>query len=176
MCRRQLSRFFVSVCPCLFSSAPLCVSVFLCLQPFSYPMSPLDGFFCSCVSPSVPLIPSSTSLVLSTLITPNPLSLILHLSVHLHLASTLLPFISSYSGSSFHPNCPFGFSFLPMPFLSSAFFPPWVFFCVTWVFCPKTQWHLLHCPFVLPLCWSQKRMCSLKRLLWFLSKPVKGMG
>lgn len=60
--------------------------------------------------------------------------------------------------------------------LPPFFFSPRVFFCATWLFLPKTQWHLFHCPFILTRCWSQERMRSLKRLLWFLSKPVKGMG
>lgn len=108
MCRWQLSdSFFVPVCPCLFFSAPLSVSVCLCLQPFSSPMSPPDGFFCSCVSPSVPLILPSTSLVLSTLITPAPLFLILYLCVHLHLTSTSLTFHLLLLWILFSPQLPF---------------------------------------------------------------------
>lgn len=176
MCRRQLSVSLspsVLVCFPQLLSASLSFSVYNLFPPpwvplmgFSVPASPLLFLSfslplllsCQLSSPPIPRPLFCTSAFISTLPPPSYLS----------SPPTLDPL--------FTPIALWVSPFLRISFSSPALFPPWVFFCVTWVFCPKTQWHLLHCPFILPLCWSQERMCSLKRLLWFLSKPAKGTG
>lgn len=154
----------------MFASCLSSFSVYFSVWPLPSLMSAPDSFLSQ--SPTSCLL-FFFPLLFSCHLSSSPL-----LYLILHLSFCLLPTSPSYLSSPLllswlllSPQLPFLLLSSTHSCLVSCLFASLVFFCVTWHCFPKTQWHLSHCPLILPLFLSPPIRCLLLIIrcvpIWF---------